>query len=78
MWTLHDKFLDIVKEAQEEDYEGSPKFNLVNKFKNLKGALRSLNKKNYGQISKRVAEGRLALDDTQNRLQQHPLGDGPI
>ena len=42
MWVNHENFLNVVREAWKEDFEGSPMFNLVNKLKGLKGAFKEV------------------------------------
>lgn len=75
MWTHHENFLNIIKEAQRSDVGKSPTFNLVNKLKKLRGELRKLNKDSFWQIFKRVNEARKSLDDIYKCLQANPLNE---
>lgn len=56
----------------QEEVEGSSMFQLCSKLKNLKVALRKLNKDHFSDLASRTALAKEKMEDIQRLLQQRP------
>lgn len=54
MWTINDKFLDIVSRSWERFEDGTKQFVLKQKLTKLKQPLKQLNNKHFSHISSRA------------------------
>ncbi|XP_047340247.1 uncharacterized protein LOC124943821 [Impatiens glandulifera] len=70
-WMESDKFKIILKEVWSKQVSGSKMFQVSEKLKILKSCLQMFDKRKFSNISTRVSEARLILEDLQKRM----LGD---
>ncbi|XP_020250238.1 uncharacterized protein LOC109827635 [Asparagus officinalis] len=73
MWTTHPSYVSTVSEVWKESIQGCKMFSVCKKLKLLKGALKTLNKKHFYNISEQVQRAKIALEDTQRELQNQPF-----
>lgn len=72
-WADHADFIPIVNEVWRKYVKGSPMFRVCQKLKTLKPIFKSLNKKEYSEISTRVVHAKELLLSSQIRLDKDPL-----
>ncbi|XP_020245004.1 uncharacterized protein LOC109823127 [Asparagus officinalis] len=68
MWAKHPDFLEVVRSAWNKSVRGFCMFKFCSKLKNLKHALKDLNKKNYMNISQQVSRAQTELLEIQFKL----------
>ncbi|KAE8671854.1 hypothetical protein F3Y22_tig00111881pilonHSYRG00029 [Hibiscus syriacus] len=64
-WTLHPNFLREVNQSWQTEFHGNPMKILFLKLKHLKSSLKTLNKSSYSNISSRVKQKRIDLEQQQ-------------
>ncbi|XP_057249920.1 uncharacterized protein LOC130591045 [Beta vulgaris subsp. vulgaris] len=72
MWCNSPRFLPIVQEGWQIQIQGTKMFHVVMKLKNLKGALKGLNKTEYGDISVHHSRSQQQMMEAQAQLHQDP------
>ncbi|XP_020258926.1 uncharacterized protein LOC109835357 [Asparagus officinalis] len=73
MWSKHDDYLPTVTSIWQGKIPGCIMFSVISKLKQLKVALRDLNKKKIHNISEQVIRARINLQNAQKHLQSDPL-----
>lgn len=69
MWVSHPRFLETVGEAWNTSVDGFVMYQVARKLKVVKGALKTLNRSDFSDISRRVHDAKAALDSVQDELQ---------
>ncbi|XP_057248205.1 uncharacterized protein LOC130590190 [Beta vulgaris subsp. vulgaris] len=72
MWSLSGKFSDIVTEAWRTSQRGTPMYKVVKKLKNVKGALKKLNREGFDEIQSKELIALKAYKALQDQLHQNP------
>lgn len=72
MWISHPKFIQIVEEIWNEEYNGAMQYRLVTRLANLKKALKELNHREYSGISARAEQARLELEEAERAIDADP------
>ncbi|XP_020259065.1 uncharacterized protein LOC109835503 [Asparagus officinalis] len=72
MWTNHSNYMSTVSSIWQRQVAGYKMFSIVTKLKLLRGALKELNKKHYGNISEQAVRAKYALEEIQKKLQEDP------
>ncbi|XP_020253912.1 uncharacterized protein LOC109830973 [Asparagus officinalis] len=73
MWTMHDCFLPTVSNAWQQRIKVCAMFSVCSKLKNLKIALKDINRRFFYNISEQVHHAQQALEDVQKELQVDPM-----
>ncbi|XP_020258449.1 uncharacterized protein LOC109834843 [Asparagus officinalis] len=73
MWTKHSSYLHTVNSIWQLKVKGYTMFSVVTKLKLLRGALKDLNRKHFGNISEKVQRAKYTLEDVQKKLQEDPF-----
>ncbi|XP_020255421.1 uncharacterized protein LOC109832477 [Asparagus officinalis] len=68
MWTKHDSFLLVVTTIWQTKIDEYKMYSVCMKLKQLRGALKDINKKHYYNISEQVQRAKFALDEAQGNL----------
>ncbi|XP_020249336.1 uncharacterized protein LOC109826732 [Asparagus officinalis] len=78
MWTKHANYLSTVATIWQMHVEGYKMFSVVTKLKNLKYALKDINKRHFHNISEQVLRAKQKLETVQTNLQQDHLNSALI
>ncbi|XP_020243171.1 uncharacterized protein LOC109821392 [Asparagus officinalis] len=78
MWKKHDCFLPTVANAWQQRIKGGAMFSVCLKLKNLKIALKDINRKFFYNISEQVHHAKQTLEDVQKDLQVDPMSPNLI
>ncbi|XP_020258809.1 uncharacterized protein LOC109835235 [Asparagus officinalis] len=78
MWINHINYLPTISLIWQRQIEGFKMYSVVTKLKLLRGALKDLNRKHYGNISEQVERAKYAVEEVQNKLQEDLLNPGLI
>ncbi|XP_020249133.1 uncharacterized protein LOC109826515 [Asparagus officinalis] len=73
MWTKHADFLPTVSDIWLSQINGFHMYSVYTKLKRLKGALKSLNRRHFGNISEKVIRAKIEMEEIQKKLQDDPL-----
>ncbi|XP_073271517.1 uncharacterized protein [Primulina huaijiensis] len=68
MWTLSEKFLDLVLDRWKFEGYGTCQYRLKQLFKGLKKPLQTLNRQHFGNISSRAAAAKRRLEELQRNM----------
>ncbi|KAK2658720.1 hypothetical protein Ddye_005253 [Dipteronia dyeriana] len=71
--TDREDFLLLVESCWQENFHGNMQFQLCSKLRNLKKALKSLNKNTVGDVTVKSIEAKAALVECQRNLDLQPL-----
>ena len=71
-WVENDEFISTVEKVWNKDVVGSPMYRVCKKLKNLKPALKDMNKEKYSDISCRVGAVRQELQEVQMEVDRNP------
>ncbi|XP_074277992.1 uncharacterized protein LOC141601597 [Silene latifolia] len=72
MWSQSIDFKDCVQEHWSKNWPGTKMYNLVHKFKYLKGPLKNLNKNDFHDVENNAARARMYLESIQEKLRLEP------
>ena len=72
MWTKHEKFLELVKDAWRMRIKGTSMYKLCRKLKAIKGLLKILNRQQFSHISARAEAAEEELIKAQQQLHDNP------
>ncbi|XP_020270846.1 uncharacterized protein LOC109846036 [Asparagus officinalis] len=73
MWTKHADFLPTVSHIWLSQINGFHMYSVCTKLKRLKGALKSLNRRHFCNISEQVIRAKIEMEKIQKKLQDDPL-----
>ena len=71
-WADHPTFLDLVKEAWQNEVHGTPMYRLTSKLKRVKAILKTFNFHSFGKLRERVVDAKEILNQAQFVLINNP------